>query len=82
MRQNLIIFFAQSHTHTQHDDAEYDDLRIAFHPRKSGRFDKGDDGGKDDNQGGEAGHLPADSGQKVHIFTPLYVFIMTIFAII
>ena len=43
---------------------------------------KGDDGGKDDNQGGEAGHLPTDSGQKVHVFTPLYVFIMTIIAII
>ena len=38
-----------------------------FTHEKSGRFNKGDDGGKDDNQGGEAGHLPTDSGQKVHI---------------
>ena len=34
LRQNLIIFFAQSHAHTEHDDAEYNDLRIAFYPRK------------------------------------------------
>ena len=79
--QNLIIFFAQSHAHTEHDDAEYNDLRIAFYPRKSGRFDKGDDRSKDDNQGGEAGHLPTDSGQKVHYFSPVYVFIMTIITI-
>ena len=32
LRQNLIIFFAQSHANTEHDDAEYDDLRIAFYP--------------------------------------------------
>ena len=30
--QNLIVFFAQSHAHTEHDDAEYDDLSVAFHP--------------------------------------------------
>ena len=55
LRQNAIVFLAQSNAHAEHNDAQHQNLRVALYPRKSGRFNHRHHRCKADDHRGKAG---------------------------